>query len=58
VDVPAVFSDRVRLGQRVDLMDPDQVRRWPKGQVRSIDPGVVASTQSLLVKAEFPNPQW
>lgn len=57
VDVPAIFTDRVRLGQPVVLMDP--VRNVPlaEGQVRSIDPGVVAASQSLLVKAEFPNPR-
>lgn len=57
VDVPAIFTDRVRLGQPVVLMDP--VRHVPlaEGQVRSIDPGVVAASQSLLVKAEFPNPR-
>jgi RND family efflux transporter MFP subunit len=57
VDVPAVFSDRVRLGQPVILMDPATGAPLAQGQVRSIDPGVVASTQSLLVKAEFPNPR-
>jgi len=57
VDVPAVFFDRVRLGQTVVLMDPVTSAPLAQGQVRSIDPGVVASTQSLLVKAEFPNPR-
>jgi RND family efflux transporter MFP subunit len=55
VDVPAIFSDRVRLGQSVVLMDPVSNAPLAEGQVRSIDPGVVASSQSLLVKAEFPN---
>jgi RND family efflux transporter MFP subunit len=55
VDVPAVFFDRVRLGQTVVLMDPVTSAPLAEGQVRSIDPGVVASSQSLLVKAEFPN---
>ena len=57
VDVPAVFFERVRLGQPVVLMDPVSNAPIAEGQVRSIDPGVVASTQSLLVKAEFPNPR-
>jgi len=57
VDVPAVFADRVRLGQSVILMDPVSNAPLAEGQVRSIDPGVVAASQSLLVKAEFPNPR-
>lgn len=57
VDVPAIFSDRVRLGQPVVLMDPVSNAPLAEGRVRSIDPGVVAATQSLLVKAEFPNPR-
>lgn len=56
VDVPALYADRVRLGQRVELLDPTSNQPMANGAVRSIDPGVVASTQSLLVKAEFPNP--
>jgi RND family efflux transporter MFP subunit len=57
VDVPAIFTDRVRLGQPVVLMDPVRNVSLAEGQVRSIDPGVVAASQSLLVKAEFPNPR-
>ncbi|KEF42112.1 MAG: RND transporter [Cyanobium sp. CACIAM 14] len=56
VDVPAVFSGRLRVGQAVILMDPATNRPMARSVVRSIDPGVVAGTQSLLAKAEFPNP--
>jgi RND family efflux transporter MFP subunit len=55
IDVPAVYAERVRVGQPVVLMDPASNRPLAEGQVRSIDPGIIASSQSLLVKAEFPN---
>ncbi|MEA5441318.1 efflux RND transporter periplasmic adaptor subunit [Cyanobium gracile] len=56
VDVPAVFSDRLRLGQTVILMDPASNKPMAQSVVGSLDPGVVAGTQSLLAKAEFANP--
>ena len=57
VEVPAVFSDRVRPGQTVVLMDPATGRSLAQAPVRSIDPGVSSNTQALLVKAEFDNPR-
>jgi RND family efflux transporter MFP subunit len=56
VDVPAVFSERLRVGQPVILMDPATNRPMARSVVRSLDPAVVAGTQSLLAKAEFANP--
>ncbi|HYP03955.1 MAG TPA: efflux RND transporter periplasmic adaptor subunit [Cyanobium sp.] len=56
VDVPAVFSDRLRVGLPVILMDPATNRPIAQSVVRSLDPTVVAGTQSLLAKAEFANP--
>ncbi|WP_286193119.1 MULTISPECIES: efflux RND transporter periplasmic adaptor subunit [unclassified Synechococcus] len=56
VDVPAVFSSRLRVGQTVILMDPATNKPMAQGVVGSLDPGVVAGTQSLLAKAEFANP--
>ena len=56
VDVPAVYSARLRVGQPVILMDPASGRPMAEGPVRSIDPGVVPGTQALLAKAEFDNP--
>ncbi len=56
VDVPAVFSNRLRVGQTVILMDPATGKPIARGAVNSLDPGVVAGTQSLLAKAEFANP--
>ena len=57
IAVPAVYGERVQVGQPVVLMDPATNRPMAEGQVRSIDPGIIASSQSLLVKAEFPNPR-
>lgn len=56
VDVPAVYSNRLRLGLPVILMDPATNRPMARSVVRSLDPAVVAGTQSLLAKAEFGNP--
>ncbi|WP_371734107.1 efflux RND transporter periplasmic adaptor subunit [Synechococcus sp. CCY 9618] len=56
VDVPAVFADRLRVGQALILMNPSSNQPMALGRVGSLDPGVVAGTQSLLAKAEFDNP--
>lgn len=56
VDVPAVYSSRLRVGLPVILMDPATNRPLARSTVRSLDPTVVAGTQSLLAKAEFDNP--
>ncbi len=56
VDVPAVYSSRLRVGLPVILMDPASNRPIAQSVVRSLDPAVVAGTQSLLAKAEFANP--
>jgi RND family efflux transporter MFP subunit len=56
VDVPAVYSARLQVGQPVILMDPASGRPMAEAPVRSIDPGVVPGTQALLAKAEFDNP--
>ena len=55
VEVPAIFSGRLRPGQTVVLMDPASGRPMAQAPVRSIDPGVRSNTQTLLVKAEFDN---
>ncbi|MFM7464580.1 MAG: efflux RND transporter periplasmic adaptor subunit [Cyanobium sp.] len=56
VDVPAVYSNRLRVGLPVILMDPATNRPMAQSVVRSLDPAVVAGTQSLLAKADFANP--
>jgi RND family efflux transporter MFP subunit len=56
VDVPAVYTARLRPGLPVILLDPASGRPIARAPIRSLDPAVVAGTQSLLAKAEFPNP--
>jgi RND family efflux transporter MFP subunit len=57
IDVPAVYAGRVRPGQRVLLLDPARSQPLAEGQVSSVDPGVTATSQTLLVKAAFANPR-
>ncbi len=57
IDVPAVYAGRVRPGQKVLLLDPSRAQPLAEGQVSSVDPGVTAATQTLLVKAAFANPR-
>ena len=57
IDVPAVYAGRVRPGQRVLLLDASRAQPLAEGQVSSVDPGVAAATQTLLVKAAFANPR-
>ena len=55
VEVPAVFSSRLELGQPVLLSAPGSYDVIATGEVGSIDPRVNKQTQGLLVKAIFPN---
>ena len=55
VEVPAVFSSRLELGQPVLLSAPGSYDVIATGEVGSIDPRVNKQTQGLLVKAVFPN---
>ncbi|MCP9806052.1 efflux RND transporter periplasmic adaptor subunit [Cyanobium sp. T1B-Tous] len=57
IDVPAVYAGRVRPGQRVLLLDASRAQPLAEGQVSTVDPGVAAATQTLLVKAAFANPR-
>ena len=57
LEVPAVYGERLRLGQLVTLMDPASGRPLARGEIRSLDPGVATGSQALLAKAEFANPQ-
>ena len=56
IDVPAVFSARLRPGLPVILMDPASNRPIAQSMIRSLDPAVAAGTQALLAKADFANP--
>jgi RND family efflux transporter MFP subunit len=55
LEVPAIYGKRVRLGQTVILLDPSTATPLAEAPVRSIDPVVSSSAQSLLVKAAFNN---
>ena len=55
VEVPAVYSNRLALGQPVLLSAPGSENVIATGKVDSIDPRVNKKTQGLLVKAVFPN---
>ena len=56
VEVPAVFGDRLAVGQPVLLSAPGSGTLLSTGAIESIDPQVDPQTQGLLVKALFPNP--
>ena len=55
VEVPAIFSTRLAIGQPVLLSAPGSDAVIATGSVGSIDPRINAKTQGLLVKAVFPN---
>jgi len=55
VEVPAVFGERLAIGQPVLLTAPGSSKVLATGKVDSIDPQVNAQTQGLLVKALFAN---
>jgi len=55
VEVPAVFGDRLALGQPVLLSAPGSGKVIATGKIDSIDPQVTPGTQALLAIAVFPN---
>ena len=55
VEVPAVYGDRLAIGQPVILSEPGTVKPLATSQIESIDPQVNPQTQGLLVKALFKN---
>ena len=55
VEIPAVYGERLAVGQPVFLSAPGSAKVLATGQVDSIDPQVNAPTQGLLVKALFAN---
>lgn len=56
VEVPSTYADRIRLGLPVLLSLPGQDAVLASSAVTSVDPGINAETQALLVIARFPNP--
>jgi len=55
VEVPAVYGDRLALGQPVILTAPGNPKPLAISKIVSIDPQVNPQTQGLLVKALFEN---
>ena len=55
VEVPAVYGDRLAIGQPVILSAPGTVKPLATSFIESIDPQVNPQTQGLLVKAFFDN---
>ncbi len=55
VEVPAVYGDRLALGQPVILTAPGNSKPLAISKIVSIDPQVNPQTQGLLVKALFEN---
>ena len=55
VEVPAVYGDRLAIGQPIILSVPGTVKPLAMSQIESIDPQVNPQTQGLLVKALFNN---
>ncbi|MEB3263344.1 MAG: efflux RND transporter periplasmic adaptor subunit [Synechococcus sp.] len=56
IDMPAIFSDRIRPGLPVTLRQSGSDQVLVRGRVDSVDPNVLAGSQALLVKAAFENP--
>ena len=55
VEVPAIFSARLKEGQPVFLTAPGSEEVIAIGAVTSIDPRINPTTQGLLLRAVFPN---
>lgn len=55
IDVPTNRAPAVQPGQVVELLDGTG-RPVARGRIESLDPGVSASSQTLLARAAIPNP--
>jgi len=56
MEVPAVYSAQIKPGLPLQLLQPGGARPLGQAPVLSVDPGIDPASQTLLVKAEFPNP--
>ena len=56
MEVPAVYSAATRPGLPLQLLQPSGAGPLAQAPVLSVDPGIDPASQTLLVKAEFPNP--
>lgn len=55
MEVPAVYSAQLRPGLPLQLLSPGDGHPLGSAPLLSVDPGVDPTSQTLLVKAEFPN---
>ena len=57
ISIPVTESAKVSLGLPVWLLDPASDEELARGELSFVDPDVDPSTQALLAKAEFSNPE-
>ncbi|MBW4466080.1 MAG: efflux RND transporter periplasmic adaptor subunit [Pegethrix bostrychoides GSE-TBD4-15B] len=55
ISVPSNYSDRMRIGLPVQLIDPSTKKSLGTGSISFISPQVEAGAQSILTKARFQN---
>lgn len=56
ISVPSNYSDRLRTGLPVQLIDPSTKQPIGSGRISFISPRVNSGAQSVLTEARFPNP--
>lgn len=55
ISVPSNYSDRLRTGLPVQLIDPNTKQSLGAGRIYFISPRIESGAQSVLTKARFPN---
>lgn len=55
ISVPSNYSNRLRTGLPVQLLDPNTKQPLGSGSIYFISPQIDAGAQSILTKARFPN---
>jgi RND family efflux transporter MFP subunit len=55
ISVPSNYSNRLRTGLPVQLLDPNTNQALGSGSIYFISPQIDAGAQSILTKARFPN---
>ncbi|MBF2047348.1 MAG: efflux RND transporter periplasmic adaptor subunit [Elainella sp. C42_A2020_010] len=55
ISVPSNYSDRLRTGLPVQLIDPNSKQPIGSGSIYFVSPQIDANAQSILTKARFPN---
>jgi RND family efflux transporter MFP subunit len=56
IAVPTAYSNQLRQGIQVDLLDPKSDQLFSRGNIYFISPVVNSTAQSILTRARFPNP--